>query len=185
LAPGDEARFLRLYESHSPAVYAYFKRRTDLTSAQECAADTFLVAWRRIDDIPRTRELPWLYGVARRVLANRRRTIRRAGRLTEKLAGVATNPGPSPEAIVVRRHEDEELLDAIGRLRPQDQELLQLASWEELPHDEIATILGCSRHAVDQRLYRAMRRLAREMQRPGHQPTGRRAIRSTDRGDMR
>jgi RNA polymerase sigma-70 factor (ECF subfamily) len=170
----DEARFLRLYEAHSEQVYAYFKRRTDTTSAQECAADTFLVAWRRIDVVPDDKELPWLYGVARRVLANRRRSARRAGRLSEKLATVGANPGPSPETIVVRRQEDEQLLDAVSRLRPQDQELLRLATWEELPHSEIAAMLGCSRHAVDQRLYRATKRLARELGHPGHQPSGHR-----------
>lgn len=180
----DDLRFSRLYEAYSHRIYAYFKRRTDVSSAQECTADTFLVAWRRLDDIPPgDRELAWLYGVARRVLANRRRSLKRAGRLTKKLAGTATNPGPTPETIVVRRQEEEELLAAVGRLRPQDQELLQLATWEELPHEEIASLLGCSRHAVDQRLHRATRRLARELAHPGHQPSASPALSSEERGD--
>lgn len=185
MAARDEARFLRLYEAHLERVYAYFKRRTDTTSAQECTADTFLVAWRRLEVIPEGKELQWLYGVARRVLANRRRSARRAGRLADKLATVGTNPGPTPETIVVRRQEDEELLAAVERLRPQDQELLRLAAWEELPHADIARLLGCSRHAVDQRLYRATKRLSRELAHAGHQPGRRPSLGPTERGEAR
>jgi RNA polymerase sigma-70 factor (ECF subfamily) len=181
--PRDETKFLELYEAHSEQVYAYLKRRTDTATAQDCAADTFLVVWRRLDDIPKDKEIQWIYGVARRVLANRRRSKERSRRLDEKLASVGTNPGPTPEMIVVRRQEDEELLAAVGRLRHQDQELLMLATWEELPHAEIAQMLGCSRHAVDQRLYRATKRLARELARAGHQPTRRPTLRSTRQGD--
>lgn len=167
--PQDEARFRRLYEAYNHRVYAYFKRRIDTDSAQECTADTFLVAWRRLDAIPPDRELPWLYGVAKRVLANRRRSLQRKGRLVDKLKGAGVDPEPTPETIVVRRREDAELLAAVNRLRPRDQELLRLATWEELAHADIAALLGCTRHAVDQRLYRVTRRLAREMARPGHQ----------------
>jgi RNA polymerase sigma-70 factor (ECF subfamily) len=171
----DETRFIRLYEAHLERVYAYFKRRTDTTSAQECTADTFLVAWRRLDVVPEDKELQWLYGVARRVIANRRRSARRAGRLARKLITIGDDPSPAAEAIVVRRQEDEELLAAVSRLRPQDRELLMLATWEELPHTEIAQMLGCSRHAVDQRLHRATTRLARELARPGHRAIDRSA----------
>ncbi len=181
----DEVRFLRLYEAHSHDIYAYFTRRTDVSSAQECTADTLLIAWRRLETIPWDRELPWLYGVARRVLANRRRSLKRAGRLIDKLAGVGADPGPTPETIVVRREEDEELLAAVSRLRPQDQELLRLTTWEELPRDEIAALLGCSRHAVDQRLYRATKRLARELAHAGHQHVEQPTLRPTERGETR
>ena len=92
-------------------------------------------------------------------------------RLAEKAAGAAGNPGPGPEAVVVRREEDQEVLDALSRLRPTDRELLRLAVWEELPHAAIGEILGCSAHAVDQRLYRATRRLARELGSAGHRST--------------
>lgn len=181
----NEVRFLRLYEAHSHNVYAYFKRRTDIGSAQECTADTFLVAWRRLETIPRDRELLWLYGVARRVLANQRRSLKRAGRLIDKLTSISADPVSTPETIVVRRQEHEELLAAVSRLRPQDQELLRLTTWEELPHDEIAELLGCSRHAVDQRLYRATKRLARELAHAGHQHVEQPTLRPTEKGETR
>lgn len=169
----SERRLQRLFDAHGDAILLYFKRRTDSEAARDGTADTFLVAWRRIDDIPLGRELPWLYGVARRVLSQQRRSRRRRNRLVEKLAGLAAVTAPGPETIVVRNAEDAEVLEALNRLRPDERELLRLATWEGLSHAEIAEVFGCSAHAVDQRLYRASRRLARDLTASGHKPVQR------------
>ncbi len=71
----------------------------------------------------------------------------------------------APEVQLVRQEEAAEVLDALGRLRARDQEIIQLALWEELKPAEIAQVLGISRPAVDQRLYRARQRLARDLNR--------------------
>ena len=73
---------------------------------------------------------------------------------------------------MIRRFEDAELAEAFGRMRREDQELLLLANWEELPHADIGRVLGCSAHAVDQRIYRAMHRLARDIADAGHKRGG-------------
>jgi RNA polymerase sigma-70 factor (ECF subfamily) len=166
-------RFQRLFDAHGDHILLYFKRRTDSEAARDGTADTFLVAWRRINDIPLGRELPWLYGVARRVLSQQRRSRRRRHRLVEKLAGLAAVAQPGPEVIVVRNAEDTEVLEALNRLRPEERELLRLATWEGLSHGEIAEVLGCTAHAVDQRLYRTSRRLARDLTASGHKPVQR------------
>jgi RNA polymerase sigma factor (sigma-70 family) len=176
-------RFQRLFDAHGDYVLLYFRRRTGSEAAREGTADTFLVAWRRIDDIPTDNELAWLYGVAKRVLSQQRRSRSRRHRLMEKLAGLTTVAEPSPETIVVRNAEHAEVLEAVDRLRPQDRELLRLATWEELPHGKIAEILGCSAHAVDQRLYRATRRLARELTASGHKPFEQTVEMPESRGD--
>ena len=179
-----ERRFRELYEVYGAHVFAYFKRRTD--DPGDCTADAFVVAWRRIDDVPEgERALAWLYGVSRRVLANHRRGRGRFERLTVKLAGVREAQEPAPETIVVRRAEDDELLAALRRLSPADQELLRLATWEELPHPAIGEQLGCSAHAVDQRIYRATRRLARELGRSGHKHVGTTTPATEPRGETR
>ena len=161
---GSEQRFRSLYLDHYRQVYMYFRRRTDIECARDGTADTFLVAWRRLDDVPGgDRALPWLYGTARRVLANQWRGRRRSDQLREKLAGFGADPEPGPEARVVPSGEIQLVLDALGRLSKADREIIRLAEWEELTHREIALVLGCSAHAVDQRLYRARRRLAKEL----------------------
>lgn len=166
-ATARETRFDKLYRSYQRPVLAYLFRRADQDTALEVAADTFVVAWRRIEDIPEGDDARlWLYGVARRSLANHRRAGTRFTALTRKLAGVRDDSDPSPEAVVLRRAEDKEMLDAVAHLRPQDQELLRLATWEELPRTDIARMLGTTPHAVRQRLYRITRRLARDLRAP-------------------
>jgi DNA-directed RNA polymerase specialized sigma24 family protein len=83
-----------------PVVRAYALRRAALDAAQDVVADTFLVAWRRLEDVPED-ALPWLYGVARRVLANQRRSAARGAALERRVAGAA---GCSKAAFAVRLH---------------------------------------------------------------------------------
>ncbi len=171
-----EARFQTIYGSYRREVLAYFLRRTHASSAADGAAETFLVVWRRIDEVPAgDGTLPWLYGVARLVLANQLRSRRRRGALTRRLRGSPPVDSNSPEAVVVRRAEDEELMRAIRRLRPIDQEVLLLAYWEELPHEQIGVVVGVSAHAVAQRIYRIKKTLARELTRSEPQPINGRA----------
>ena len=165
----SELRYRRLFDRYSREVFAYCRRRTDEATAADAAADTFTVAWRRLDDIPEGEAaLGWLYGVARRVLANEYRHTRRSRRLLTRLRNDDPPADPTPEVIVVRRERDRTLLAAVGRLRPEDQEVLRLAWWEELPHADIATLVGCSPQAVSQRIHRAARRVAREFERLDH-----------------
>jgi len=169
-----EQRYEAVFDRHHEQIYAYFKRRVDPTSARDCTAETFLVAWRRIDDVPDDEAtLPWLYRVAGNVLRNERRSRRRASRLTDRIGGIGRESAPSPEVIVVRREEDEHLLRALESLRPADREILLLAVWEELPFSEIAVVLGCNAHAASQRLYRATRRLGEQFERESRSPAGR------------
>ncbi|MEA2023161.1 MAG: sigma-70 family RNA polymerase sigma factor [Actinomycetota bacterium] len=162
-----DRQFREMYQENQRRVLAYFLRRTDATSARDGAAETFLVAWRRIDEVPSgDHTLPWLYGVARRVLSNQRRSRSRSAALGRKLADIDPPEDPSPEVIVLRRAEDREMLDAVARLRPEDQEILRLAVWEELPHSQIADMIGTSAHAIAQRIYRITKQLARDLERP-------------------
>lgn len=161
--PNAEQRYRAVFDRYHRDIYAYFKRRIDADSAKDCTAETFLVAWRRIDTVPEDDALQWLYRVARNVLRNQYRAKRRSHSLAARLRGNGGNPVASPEVIVVRREEDEEALEALRRLSAQDQEILLLAVWEELPYSEIAEILGCTPHAASQRLYRASQRLAKQL----------------------
>jgi RNA polymerase sigma-70 factor (ECF subfamily) len=161
-----EVVFRRLYEAHHAAVLGYCRRRTDPGDAQDITAEVFAIAWRRIDDVPPGEQsLIWLYGVAYRVLGHHWRSRRRRMRLRDRLAGLGGTTAPGPETVVVQRASDRELVLAAQRLRPLDQEILRLAGWEDLPHGEIAEILGISVDAVDQRFHRAKKRLAAEYDR--------------------
>lgn len=159
----SQTTFRRMFRTHADAVYAYCLRRTNPDDAVDAASEVFLTAWRRMDDMPGDDSaLPWLYGVARRVLSRQWRTKSRARRLWQRSRSLADVPPDDPETIVVRHEEFTLALKALDRLSPGDQEVLRLAAWDELPHAVIAGMLGCSVNAVDQRVHRAKRRLARQ-----------------------
>ena len=163
-AVDDLSRFRVIYDAHYAAVVAYVRRRTDAAvDVQDAVAETFTTAWRRISEVPEgdgTR--PWLYGVARRVLANQRRGNRRRTGLSLRLQGRDAGVAAVEDAVVAA-DERRTVLAALARLRPSDQEILRLAVWEELPHREIAAVMGCPEPAVAVRLHRARNRLAREI----------------------
>ena len=159
-----DARFDRLYRAYHQEVLAYCLRRANRSDAEDVAAEVFAVAWRRIEEVPAgERTLPWLYGVAHRAMTNRWRSIRRYRRLLVRIGGFGSSQPELPDTVVLRRLDEQELLDALARLRRRDQEVLRLATWEKLPHRDIAELLGCSEVAVGQRIARAKKRLEREL----------------------
>lgn len=157
----SQLEFRRVFAEHQRAVYAYCLRRTNPDDALDAAAEVFLTAWRRRDAMP-DGPLPWLYGIARNVVAHQWRGNRRRRRLGLQARALIGQGPESPEAVVVQREEYAQVLAALGRLRSPDQEVLRLAAWDELPHPMIADLLGCSVNAVDQRIHRAKRRLAKQ-----------------------
>jgi RNA polymerase sigma-70 factor, ECF subfamily len=147
--------FDELYRAHAPAVLAYCLRRASRETAEEAVAETFTVAWRRLEDAPAP-SLPWLLAIARRVLANQRRSARRQWALAERLAAEpAGQAHPDADATPV--------LEALSRLQAVDREVLMLVAWDGLRSAEAARVLGCSPVAARIRLHRARRRLAQAL----------------------
>ena len=163
----QKAMLDQLYREHHRSVLAYCLRRTDRVSAYDATADVFVVAVRRADEIPKGEAaLPWLYGTAFRVLANRRRSVKRFLRLAERVAGARSENTLGPDLVVVRRSEYEEVAAALEQLPDLDREVLRLATWEELPRREIAELLGISRSGVDKRITRALQRTRQHLNIP-------------------
>lgn len=164
-----EARFEHLYAEHGRALLAYAVRRAaDAEDAADVVAETFMVAWRRLEQLPPGESARlWLYGVARQVLRNQRRSERRRERLAERLRRElpAALDGVRPHASGTGA-----VRSALARLGPEDQEILRLCGWEELTPSEIATVLGISHVAARSRLHRARHRLRDALQRvPEHE----------------
>jgi RNA polymerase sigma factor (sigma-70 family) len=153
----ERIRFEALYDAHASAVLAYARRRCGGGDAEDVLAETFLVAWRRRDEVPDD-ALPWLYAVAGNVVRNRLRSERRRTALTARLAA---EPALTPEPDAP----DPQLREALARLKPIDREALLLTAWEGLEPDRAAQAAGCSRTTFNVRLHRARRRLAKELER--------------------
>ena len=165
------------FEALAPALVEplrrFLARRTDAATADDVLAETLLVCWRRLDDVPEE-ALPWAYGVARNCLANAQRGVRRQERLAARIAVVDppadSAPGPGEGG-------DADLTEALAALRDDEAELLRLWAWEQLTASEIATVLDITPNAASIRLHRAREMLKEELVRrktddpAGHEET--------------
>jgi RNA polymerase sigma factor (sigma-70 family) len=157
----EHARFKALYELHYPAVLRYAARRLGAEAARDIAAETFTVAWRRLEQVPTGQPLPWLYATARRCLANELRRQGRRERLDSRMRSEATR-----EQDVASLGSSEQVADrlavlaALATLRPKDQETLRLIEWEQLDAAAAAAVMGCSTGTFRVWLHRARRRFA-------------------------
>ena len=157
-----ERRFVALYEANADDLLAYARRRAPVAEdAADLVAETFLVAWRRLGEVPDGAEARlWLYGVARLTLSNQHRGEMRRARLAQRLrseltAAALTSPPTGESGALVMR--------ALATLNEADRELLLLAGWEELAPRQIAQVFGIGTVAARSRLHRARRRLREAM----------------------
>ncbi|HEX4815975.1 MAG TPA: sigma-70 family RNA polymerase sigma factor [Nonomuraea sp.] len=155
-----ERRFEEIYGSAYGPLFGYALRRClDPEDAADIVAETFVVAWRRIEEVPKGDDARlWLFGVARKALANHRRGERRHEQRTRALRDELA---ASPPAVEPVDSDLSRLRKVFRALSEDDQELLALVAWEQLDIGQIAKTLDISRNAARVRLYRARQRLAR------------------------
>lgn len=160
------ARFQEVVEVVYEPLQRYALRRCDRATAEDVVADTLLVLWRRLDDVPGEAVLPWSYRVAANVMANARRSESRRTRLHAKVVAL----DPPAQATWDPEPPDPDLHDALATLPPAEAEVLRLWAWESLTPAEIAGVLDTTANAVSIRLHRAKARLAAALERTGNDP---------------
>ncbi len=157
----DDERFEALARQLVDPLRRFLVRRTDPETADDVLADTLLVCWRRLDDIP-DEPLPWAYGVARNCLANALRSGRRQERVAAKVAAV-----DPPSELSSAPDDGPDLAEALAALPETDAELLRLWAWEQLTAAEIAEALEITSNAASVRLHRAKEKLREELGKSG------------------
>ena len=157
-AEQDRERFERLAADVVEPVRRFLVRRTDPDTAEDALADTLLVCWRRLDDVPEE-ALPWVYGVARNSLANLERGARRQRRLAARISAV------DPPAVVLPPDagDDDRVRTVLASMPPEDAEQWRVWAWEQLGPGEIATVLDITANAASIRLYRAREKFKKEL----------------------
>lgn len=149
-----EERFERVARAVIEPVRRFVTRRTRLDVVDDVLADTLVVLWRRLDEVPED-PVPYAYAVARRCLANTERAARRQTRVAGKVARLDPPREAEPEPL-----DDPELAMALASLPPDDREVLRLWAWEQLEPREIAAVLDLTANTAAARLSRAKRKLA-------------------------
>lgn len=155
-APDDDVGRWSVYDEHHAAIRRYVARRVEPSAVDDLTAETFAIAWRRL---PRHADdpLPWLYGVARKVVHGHRRSHARRTALVRRLEGVVDDRvGGDPGERLV---DAGALAPAFASLSDKEREALALVAWEGLDHARAARAAGCSPGTFAVRLSRARRRL--------------------------
>jgi len=124
--PDAPARLEMLFRRHYVDVAADVRRRAESDLVEEVVAETFLVAWRWLDDIP-AEARPWLLGVARKTLATQRRSATRRRSLVAKLDESAQRPVDADDSVT-----NPGIVDALAQLSEKDREAITLIAWEGL-----------------------------------------------------
>jgi RNA polymerase sigma-70 factor (ECF subfamily) len=171
--PGAIERFTTLYDEHYRSVYAYAVSRAGRQLADEVTGEVFLVAWRRLADVPRP-ALPWLLGVTRNVVIGQFRAAARQQSIAAEMRAWLAGAGAGLVAGDVADEVSDRLtaLRALASLSEADRELLTLVAWHGLAPREAAQVVGCSTAAYFVRLHRARRRLEQAMEHPPGAPAG-------------
>jgi RNA polymerase sigma factor (sigma-70 family) len=163
VAPDARASFERLFRDTRTDLLAYIMRRSQSADdAADVLAETYLIAWQKLDAIPTGEGARlWLFGVARNLLlkgASRRRS-RHA--LVERLAGELRSAHPPHASVEDGR--SSALRAALAALPERDREILMLTAWEGLTPKQIAAVVGAPVNIVRVRLHRARTRLKRDL----------------------
>jgi len=162
----DAARFRACYERVYDDLLRFVQRRAHRSHAEDVVAEVFLLAWRRLPDLPRDLDSAraWLFGIAHKTLANTRRSADRREALSVRIAEHATlqDPAADPDLVAARL----DLATAWRRLPAVHQEALALTAWERLSSPQAAAVLGISPTAYRLRLSRARRALRIHLQHP-------------------
>jgi RNA polymerase sigma-70 factor (ECF subfamily) len=158
------------FRAYSARVLAYLLHRTDPQTAQDVLQEVFVTAYGKADRIADP-PVGWLFGTARRLLANRQRGFRRQDQLIARLMDE------------VGREQDSDAYElkqafamTLATVPRGDREVLTLTGWYGLTPTEAAEALGCSVSAYGVRLHRARRRLASALEAAGYRgatPAGR------------
>jgi RNA polymerase sigma-70 factor, ECF subfamily len=163
--PEAMERFQALYADHHAAVYAYAVSRVGRQLADEVVSEVFLVAWKRLADVPAP-ALPWLLTVARNTACSQFRGSARQRSISAELRAWVTEAELSAPDVADEVAERTAVLAALAALPEADRELLTLVAWHGLKPGEAAQVVGCSTAAYFVRLHRARRRLERAMADP-------------------
>ncbi len=155
---GERAAFGHLVARYQDVVCAVSYGSTgDRALGEDVAQETFIAAWRQLDQLRETARLrPWLCGIARNLARKARRRTRREELSDAEIPAIGANPFDH----AVQAETERVVRDALARIPAAYREVLVLYYREGQSIRDVADALGLTEAAVMQRLSRGRRYLA-------------------------
>lgn len=165
---GDAGDIAGIFRREAPSLLAYFSRRVQpVEDAADLLSETFVVAWRKVAEIPAdpTEVRLWLFGVARKILSQHRRGAVRRTMLADRARTLLRHGAVA--GLNGQAHEDEDLSahvrELIRFLNPTEQEIIALVYWDGFTQEEVARIMGRPSATIRSKLARARSHLREQL----------------------
>ncbi|HEX6360210.1 RNA polymerase sigma factor [Actinophytocola sp.] len=159
----DPQLFTEVHDRYFATIYGYVASRLGTQTAEDVAAETFLVAFdRRGSFDPGRGDLRvWLFGIATNLVARHRRKEARHYRALARLEVTSAVEGHESRVVasVAAKRLLPRLAPALSRLSKGERDVLLLVALGQLAYDEVAEALGISPGTVGSRLTRARKKL--------------------------
>ena len=166
---GEVQAYEQLVQQYEQIAFrAAFFITHDEQEAADAAQDAFLRAYRALPSFKHGRPLrPWLLRIVTNVALNRWQAAQRRTRMTERYTQwvFMETTQVSIEGVALKREQRQRLLEAVNQLQPEQQALIALRYFLELPEAEVAEALKIPVGTVKSRLHRTLARLREIIQR--------------------
>ncbi len=160
---GDAQAYESLVRQYEQIVFrAAWLVTRDEHEAADVAQESFVRAYRALGSFKMGQPFrPWLLRIVTNQALNRVKTAQRRARMTERYGSemIARQEDPSPDHVIVAHEQNERLLEAVSRLADDEQTLIALRYFLELPEAEVADVLKVPLGTVKSRLHRTLGRL--------------------------
>ncbi|WP_327087939.1 RNA polymerase sigma factor [Nonomuraea sp. NBC_01738] len=159
ISQGNPDAFGAVFDAHFPEILRYIGRRVGADAAEDLAAETFLIAFKRraVFDASLGEVRPWLYGIATNLVRRHRRTELRYYRALMR-AGPPLDDGGHDERVVDRLGAEVavgEVARLLAGLPAGERDVVLLVAYGRLSYGEVARALGVAEGTVASRLSRA------------------------------
>jgi RNA polymerase sigma factor (sigma-70 family) len=156
---GSREAFCELVRRHQRMVEAAVVAAAGRGDVDDVVQDTFVTAWRRLDDLRDDGALrSWLYGIARNLARKARRTSHHVQR-SDTLDTTEPTTDATPFDAVADQEREQVVATALARLPRRYREPLVLFYYEHCTVKEVAAALAMREDAAMQRLSRGRRKL--------------------------
>ncbi|TDD80474.1 RNA polymerase sigma factor [Actinomadura rubrisoli] len=161
----EPERFGAIFDTYFAEIHRYVARRLDVHIADDIAAETFHIAFRRrrTYDLTRGNARPWLYGIATNLIGRHRRDEVRKFRALKRMPVDTGGADGHDERVAARVSAQQEvrgpLAEAVAGLPAKQRDVVLLMVLAELSYEEVAQALDVPFGTVCSRFNRARRKL--------------------------